>query len=63
MKKYIGYIPAVFFTAFYLMIGITGGSFTMSMVLIWLACFLLPQLCSIKALSGVVFLVRFQLCT
>jgi len=39
MRKYIGYIPAVFFTAFYLMIGITGGTFTMSMVLIWLACF------------------------
>ncbi len=39
MKKYIGYIPAVLFTAFYLFIGITGASFTMSMVLIWLACF------------------------
>lgn len=39
MRKYIGYIPAVLFTAFYLMIGITGGSFTISMVLLWLVCF------------------------
>ena len=39
MKKFIGYIPAVFFTAFYLMIGITGGSFTVSMALLWVACF------------------------
>lgn len=39
MRKYIGYIPAVLFTAFYLMAGITGASFTMSAVLIWLICF------------------------
>lgn len=39
MRKYIGYVPAVLFTAFYLMVGITGASFTMSVVLIWLICF------------------------
>ncbi len=39
MKKYIGYIPAVLFTAFYLFMGITGANFTMSMVLIWIVCF------------------------
>ncbi|MEE0944480.1 MAG: substrate-binding domain-containing protein [Clostridia bacterium] len=39
MKKYIGYIPAVLFSAFYLMVGFVGASFTMSMVLLWLACF------------------------
>ena len=39
MRKYIGYIPAVLFTAFYLMAGITGASITMSAVLIWLICF------------------------
>lgn len=39
MKKYIGYIPAILFTAFYLMGGISGWSFTMSVVLVWLGCF------------------------
>lgn len=39
MRKFIGYIPAVLFTAFYLYVGMTGASITMSMVLIWLACF------------------------
>ena len=39
MRKYIGYIPAVLFTAFYLFVGFTGVSFAMSMILIWLACF------------------------
>lgn len=39
MKKYIGYIPAVLFTSFYLLAGITGASITMSVVLIWLLCF------------------------
>ena len=40
MKKYLGYIPAVLFLAFYLMIGLTGVSMALSMILIWLACFL-----------------------
>lgn len=39
MKKYIGYIPAVLFTAFYLMAGLTGAGLALSMILIWLACF------------------------
>lgn len=39
MRKYIGYIPAVLFTAFYLFVGFTGASLTMSMILVWLACF------------------------
>ena len=39
MKKYIGYIPAVLFTAFYLLVGLTGAGLELSMILIWLACF------------------------
>ena len=39
MRKLIGYIPAVLFTAFYLYVGMTGAGLTLSMVLIWLACF------------------------
>ncbi len=39
MRKFIGYIPAALFTGFYLFSGLTGASITMSMVLIWLACF------------------------
>ena len=39
MKKYIGYIPAVFFAVFYLMVGITGGSFAVAMALLWVVCF------------------------
>lgn len=39
MRKYIGYIPAILFTTFYLLVGLTGASFAMSMVLVWLACF------------------------
>ena len=39
MRKYIGYLPAVLFTGFYLFMGITGASLTMSMILVWLACF------------------------
>ncbi len=39
MRKYIGYIPAVLFTGFYLFMGMTGASLTMSMILVWLACF------------------------
>ncbi len=39
MRKLIGYIPAVLFTAFYLYVGMTGAGLTLSMILIWLACF------------------------
>ncbi len=39
MRKHIGYIPAVLFTGFYLFMGMTGASLTMSMILVWLACF------------------------
>ncbi len=39
MKKYIGYIPAILFTAFYLLVGFTGASFALSVILIWIACF------------------------
>ena len=41
MKKYLGYIPGVFFLAFYLSSGLTGVSMAMGMILIWLACFLI----------------------
>ena len=41
MKKYLGYIPAAFFLAFYLFSGLTGVSMAMGMILIWLACFLI----------------------
>ena len=41
MKEYLGYIPAVFFLAFYLFSGLTGVSMAMGMILIWLACFLI----------------------
>lgn len=44
MRKLIGYIPAVLFTAFYLYVGMTGAGLTMSMVLIWLACFWLSAI-------------------
>ncbi len=39
MRKYIGYIPAALFTAFYLFAGISGAGIEVSMVLIWLVCF------------------------
>ncbi len=39
MKKYLGYIPAVVFTIFYLLTGITGAISAIPMVLIWLGCF------------------------
>ena len=39
MRKYIGYIPAALFTGFYLFLGIIGASLTISMILVWLACF------------------------
>ena len=41
MKKYLGYIPLVFFLTFYLFSGLTGVSMAMGMILIWLACFLI----------------------
>ncbi len=41
MKKYLGYIPAVFFLAFYLFSGLTGVSMAMGMILLWLTCFLI----------------------
>lgn len=41
MKKYLGYIPAVLFLTFYLMAGFSGASMALSMILIWLACFLI----------------------
>ena len=40
MKKYIGYIPPILFLSFYLMSGLTGASMTLSVILVWLACFL-----------------------
>lgn len=39
MKKYLGYIPAVIFTVFYLLTGLTGAISAIPMVLIWLGCF------------------------
>ena len=50
MKKYIGYIPAIMFTSFYLFAGFTGSSFTLSMVLIWIACFWIAALLLHKGL-------------
>ena len=41
MRKYLGYIPLVFFLTFYLLSGLTGVSMAMGMILIWLACFLI----------------------
>lgn len=41
MKKYIGYIPLIFFLTFYLFSGLTGVSMAMGMILIWLGCFLI----------------------
>ena len=39
MRKYIGYIPAVLFTAFYIFVGFVANIFPVSAVLIWLVCF------------------------
>lgn len=39
MKKYIGYIPAILFTALYLLAGFTGAGLDLSVVLIWSTCF------------------------
>ena len=50
MKKYIGYIPAALFTAFYFTAGLTGASITMSMALLWVACFWIAALLLHKGL-------------
>ena len=50
MKKYIGYIPAVIFTAFYMCAGLTGAGLEMSMILVWLACFWISALLLHKGL-------------
>ncbi|MBR3996334.1 MAG: substrate-binding domain-containing protein [Clostridia bacterium] len=39
MRKFIGYIPAALFTGFYMCARWTGASLTISMILVWLACF------------------------
>lgn len=39
MRKLIGYIPATLFMAVYLFAWFSGNGLTLSMVLIWLACF------------------------
>ncbi|MBE7029580.1 MAG: hypothetical protein E7405_04965 [Ruminococcaceae bacterium] len=44
MKKFIGYIPAVLFTAFYLIMSLTGASLIMPMILFWMICFWLSAL-------------------
>lgn len=44
MKKYLGYIPAILFLALYLFSWLTGASMMYSMILIWLACFLLAAI-------------------
>ena len=41
MKKYLGYIPAVLFTVFYLLAGLTGSISAIPMILVWLGCFLI----------------------
>lgn len=38
MKKYLGYIPAILFTVFYLLMGLTGSTMALFMILIWVAC-------------------------
>ena len=38
MRKLIGYIPAILFTTLYLYVGMSGGNFTMSMVVLWVVC-------------------------
>ena len=39
MRKMIGYIPAVLFTAYYLCVGLVGSGFALSIVFAWLVCF------------------------
>ena len=50
MQKYIGYVPAILFTAFYFMTGLTGASLALSMVLIWITCFWIAALLLHKGL-------------
>lgn len=40
MRKYIGYLPVILFSTFYLLAGLTGSNMAIAMILIWLACFL-----------------------
>lgn len=39
MRRFTGYIPAVLFTVFYLVVGFTGVGFTMPMILWWICFF------------------------
>ena len=41
LKKYIGYSPAILFSALYLCAGFIGSSFDWSVILIWIGCFFL----------------------
>ena len=41
MKKYLGYIPAILFFAFYLLAGLFGTGMALSVFWIWLGCFLI----------------------
>ena len=41
MKKYLGYIPAILFFAFYLLAGLFGTGMALSVFLLWLGCFLI----------------------
>lgn len=50
MKKYIGYIPAILFSAFYLIVGFAGAGLELSMILLWLACFWISALLLHKGL-------------
>ena len=44
MRKYIGYIPPILFTAFYFISRFTGAGLIMPVVLLWLACFWMSAL-------------------
>ena len=39
MKKYVGYIPAILFSALYLVAALFGAGLTMQMIIFWLLCF------------------------
>ena len=56
MKKYLGYIPAILFSVFYLSIGMTGASLALSMVLLGLAGFFIAAVLLHKGIIwGAVF--------
>ena len=61
VKKYMVYVPAILFTAFYLMTGLIGASLALSMVLIWITCFWIAALLLHKGLfwGGVFGLLLF----